>query len=146
MFKILIWFSFHLISDEIICKCKKKNFIILEDFRLSSLQSILVKAPKGSGIWPIFPAFDRQTIDSVYVHTGFTEVLDSFWCLTMTRFCEKMFIYNRCILITYLCGFMPNLHKKSWYLLFKSNGLRIIKMCTAVQVWRNDKLIVLLFT
>ena len=64
MFKILIWFSFHLISDEIICKCNKKNFIILEDFWLSSLQSILVKAPKGSVIWPIFPAYDRQTIDT----------------------------------------------------------------------------------
>ena len=29
----------------------------------------------------------------------------------MTWFSEKMFIYTRCI-----CGFMPNLHKKSWIL------------------------------
>lgn len=74
MFKILIWFSFHLISDEIICKCNKKNFIILEDFRLSSLQSILVKAPKASVIRPIFPTFDNLWWPKYY----FSKTLNSF--------------------------------------------------------------------
>ena len=83
MFKILIWFSFHLISDEIICKSDKKNLIILEDFWLSSLQSILVKAPKASVIRPIFPTFDNLWWPKYY----FSKTLNSF------KYCNESITY-----------------------------------------------------
>ena len=47
-------------------------------------------------------------MDSVYV-LALLRSLIILEGLTMTRFTEKMLISTRCT-----CGFMPNLHKKSW--------------------------------
>ena len=53
---------------------RQKNWMILEDFLLSSLQSILVKAPKASVIRPIFPTFDNLWWPKYY----FSKTLNSF--------------------------------------------------------------------